>query len=591
MFKEQRDETTRCEVKFKDMTVAKYIQFELSMDVPVAMNRQQAFAVLQERIRARSPLTPAKCLFCHGEAHFSERATPTNLFCSTHCQTVIYALGVKRRGESIGDEKVDMPNEALDFIFTAAYRQALYSIEEYEELMSLRLVDKQFMFVIDVVVIPHIRFLCGAILRDITGEALLKFERLEKFVKTGNKISDSFGLKVRTRQIVTLEYLLELTIDYLQFTKNVDFSTLKRLEKLTLNHVTMTNQQVSSMKNLSSITITFCKGLDVSCFNGLEKLEEISLYNRRDARGMNQFRPLNQLKQLKSLAVDHCVLMYDSDINELTGLTSLSLPDGVAMDWDIDERLDPNNRLYRRITHTCLLNFPNLTNLALSNNDQILDLSWIDLPKLEKLDLSNRQDVAIDSLIHFKTLKSLNLSYSTLGFPSNTVLSDNFPELTEISLHNCYADGEYQSFTLPETVKTLSLSAFTKQHIVFTPNNITSLYICECSDFGVDDLMQYTQLEVLMIKGRSRPMGLQLLEMKNLRELCVIDNAQVIYPFIWRLNLNYLYLASASIRKESIAEMRKRGVIVFDKNGTSFFHRGDSYEQIDKRPPRVKQWL
>jgi hypothetical protein len=171
------------------------------------------------------------------------------------------------------------------------------------------------------------------------------------------------------------------------------------------------------------------------------------------------------------------------------------------------------------------------------------------------------------------------------------VLSDNFPELTEISLHNCYAEGEYQSFTLPETVKTLSLSAFLKQNIVFTPNNITSLYICECDDFGIDDLMQYTQLEVLMIKGRSRPMGLQLLEMKNLRELCVIDNAQVIYPFIWRLNLNYLYLASASIDKNAIAEMRKRGVIVFDKNGTSFFHRGDSFVEIDKRPPRVIQWL
>jgi hypothetical protein len=550
------------------------------------MNRQQAFALLQARIRARSPLTPAKCLFCHGEAKFRERTTSTNLFCSSHCQSVIYALGVKRRGESIGDEKVDMPNEALEFIFTAAYRQALYSIEEYEELMSLRLVDKQFMFVIDVVVIPQIRFLCGAILRDITGETLLKFERLEKFVKTGHKIiSDSFGLKVMTRQIVTLEYLLELTIDYLQLPVDVDFSTLNRLEKLTLNRVAMTNQQVSSMKNLSSITIRYCKGLDVSCFNGLEKLEEISLYNKQDARGMNQFRPLNHLKQLKSLAIDHCVLMYDSDINELTGLTSLSLPDGDVMDWA------RNQPFYRRITHTCLLNFPNLTNLALSNNDQILDLSWIDLPQLEKLDLSNRQDVAIDSLIHFKTLKSLNLSYTTLGFPSNTVLSDNFPELTEISLHNCYADGEYQSFTLPETVKTLSLSAFIKQHIVFTPNNITSLYICECDDFGIDDLMQYTQLEVLMIKGRSRPMGLQLLEMKNLRELCVIDNAQVIYPFIWRLNLNYLYLASASIDKNAIAEMRKRGVIVFDKNGTSFFHRGDSFVEIDKRPPRVIQWL
>lgn len=560
--------------------------------VPVAMNRQQAFALLQSRIRARAPLAPAKCLFCHGEAKFRERTTATNLFCSTHCQSVIYALGVKRRGESLGDEKVDVPNEALDFIFTAAYRQALYSIEEYEELMSLRLVDKQFMFVIDVVVIPQIRFLCGAILFKITGEALLKFERLEKFVKSGSKLSARPGLNVMIEEVVTLKYLRELTIYGLILSNNIDFSSLKRLEKLSLNYVTMTNQQVSSMKNLSSITIEICKNLDVSCFNGLEKLEEIKLYNGSERPGMNRFRPLNQLKQLKSLVIDRCVLMYDSDINELTGLTSLSLPDGDVMDWDRDELADRDKRLYRRITHTCLSNFPNLINLALSNNDQIIDLSWIDLPQLEKLDLSKRQEVAIESLIHFKTLKSLNLSQNTLGFPSNTVLSDNFPELTEISLHECYAEGEYQSFTLPPTVTTLSLSSFIKQHIVFTPGNITSLYINNCMDFGVDDLMQYPQLEVLMIKGRSGSMGLNLLEMKNLRELCVIDNDQVIYPFIWRLNLNYLYLARASmnIGKKQIAEMRNRGVIVFDKN-TSIIHQGDSYEQIDIRPPRVIQWL
>lgn len=208
------------------------------------MNRQQAFALLQARIRSRAPLATAKCLFCNDQAHFRERAT-TNLFCGSQCQQLIYALGMKRERD---DEEIVVTNDALEYIFTIAYREALYSVEEYEELMSLRLVDQQFKYVIDTVVIPRVRFLCGAILQRITEESLLKFTRLEEFIKVGKSMMrKAIGINIKLVTVCQLKWLRKLTLD-ITVSPNIDFSPLERLEKLSLRNMAISNQQVNSIK-------------------------------------------------------------------------------------------------------------------------------------------------------------------------------------------------------------------------------------------------------------------------------------------------------------------------------------------------------
>jgi hypothetical protein len=221
-----------------------------------AMNRQQALALLQARIRARAPFAPAKCLFCSNQAHFRERAT-TNLFCGSQCQQLIYALGMKRK--NLHDRVSDVTDDALGIIFEMAYGFALYSVDEYEDLLSLRFVDKQFVRVIDGFVIPRIRFLCGAILISINDSALLKFKGLEEFVKTREykKMGwyfEQLGKKIELVTVCQFKWLSKLTLDVV-VSANIDFSTLERLEKLSLKNMEISNQQVNSIKNLSSITL------------------------------------------------------------------------------------------------------------------------------------------------------------------------------------------------------------------------------------------------------------------------------------------------------------------------------------------------
>ena len=536
------------------------------------MNRQQAFALLQQRIRARSPLAPAplapvKCLFCNDQAHFRERAT-TNLFCGSQCQQLIYALGMKRERDD--EEEIVVTNDVLQIIFTMAYREALYSVEEYEELMSLRLVDKQFTYVIDSVVIPRIRFLCGAILHRITEESLLKFTRLEEFVKENVVL----GKNIKISTVCQLKWLRKLTLDSIQISPEIDFSTLENLEKLTLDHMRrwyrISNQQVNSMKNLSSITIIDCEGLSVDCFNGLIKLEKIKLYNGARS-GMVHFRPLNSLKQLKSLVIDDTIKMHDEDINQLTGLTSISLPG--------DGRI-------RQITLACLSNFPLLTKLDISDNDAFVNLSRIDLPLLEKLDISDIEDVELDQISHFHALKSLVMENCSIRFATADALVTNFPQLTQISLHGTsteiYGAGK-QLYVLPETVTTLSVWQATSRILTYTKTNITALFLDRCVEFGDDDLAKHPQLEVLFINERCEITNDGLSKMTNLKELCIVGNANYTMDTLIALNLQYLYLKYTLIKPEAIAEIRKRGVIVFEEYV--------SFDGIDKLPPRAKQWL
>lgn len=311
--------------------------------------------------------------------------------------------------------------------------------------------------------------------------------------------------------------------------------------------------------------------MTVDCFNGLTRLEKIKLY-KTGGRILSQFRPLNPLKQLKSLAIHYDILMLDEDINELKGLTSLSLPEGGGGQ--------------RGITKACLSNFPLLTKLDISSNTAFVDLRRIDLPLLEKLNISGNEDAMLDQISQFAALKSLVMNNCQIRFADANALVTNFPQLTQIYLHGTFTEiyGGQRPYVLPETVTTLSLCRLTYNNILkYEEANITALFLDVCENFSDEDLAKYTQLEVLFINERCKITNSGLSKMTNLKELCLVGNANITFDALNELKLTHLYLKDTVIEPAAIAEMRRRGVIVFEKYV--------SFEGIDKLPPRAKHWL
>jgi hypothetical protein len=174
----------------------------------------------------------------------------------------------------------------------------------------------------------------------------------------------------------------------------------------------------------------------------------------------------------------------------------------------------------------------------------------------------------------------------SIRFATADALVTNFPQLTQISLHGILAEiygAGKQLYVLPETVTTLSLWQATLRSVAYTKTNIMALFLDRCVEFGDDDLAMHSQLEVLFINERCEITNDGLSKMTNLKELCIVGNANYTMDTLIALNLQYLYLKNTLIKPAAIAEIRKRGVIVFEEYV--------SFDGIDKLPPRAKQWL
>jgi hypothetical protein len=153
------------------------------------MNQCEALRILRSRAlhnTERSLREGGQCLLCGYGALIEECLSPEHVFCDEECQASLWGLdhfftiGFKRGAEALVEmaSHATIPDAVLIRFFEWAYRHSLRSVEEYEELLAMRLVSEQFRRVMNDHILPGVRYLSEAIRRSISPDALREFTGL-----------------------------------------------------------------------------------------------------------------------------------------------------------------------------------------------------------------------------------------------------------------------------------------------------------------------------------------------------------------------------------------------------------------------------
>jgi hypothetical protein len=165
------------------------IQYESEYVTDRVMDQCEALRILRARAlhnTERSLREGGQCLLCGYGALIEECASPHHVFCDEDCQASLwgldhfFTLGFKRGGKALVEmaSHTTIQDAVLIRFFEWAYRRSLHTVEEYEELLAMRLVSDQFRRVIDGTVLPGIHHLGESIRRSLSSDAMRQFTGL-----------------------------------------------------------------------------------------------------------------------------------------------------------------------------------------------------------------------------------------------------------------------------------------------------------------------------------------------------------------------------------------------------------------------------
>jgi hypothetical protein len=558
------------------------------------MNQAQALSLLWERVRLKvgarhshnlmCGTDAAQCLSCGGKALIYETLLSHNRFCDEECQKGLrgldsfLSLGMKRGAAAIEEvqpdfETVELPDDVLGFLLAFAYGFRLMSTYEYWELLSFRIISKQFRYVIDETAIPAIRFLCGEILSTIDPRNLIEFTGLETL---------AHGILFRARGsveaaemppelLIRFRHLRVLILRHVQLPlDSITLSHMRSLEELRLFEVEVYDPQVMELGSLQSLTIEHCSYLTSACLDPLRKLQSLTL------EGQLHFQDLNACKQLERLHLATSVKIDDAGIADLSQLSHLSLA-GKQING------------LRRITSQCLKNKLLLKSLDLSWNPTIANLE--DLAgepvvealrhNLVTLDISGRGCAfSWDEVILFEGLTSLDVA-GRRDLPLTPESFIIFPKLTALYMEGLDADIR-APWKMPVGLTTLSVSSYGVGTSYLKPLiNLECLHLYR-SEVGDAELREMPQLRVLTLSSGENVSTSTVQSLTNLRELILPGRvAHLTYDAVENLrHLTHIYWPEAIyVTREEVNELRKRGVVFFDAR---------SVVDVDERPPHFR---
>jgi Leucine-rich repeat (LRR) protein len=510
-----------------------------------------------------NPLPQKQCLICGGQGRRQETALEEHIFCSGKCQGTLwkmdhcFSLGMKRGLVAVKEKRrfpriivpmigiKDLPDELIWELFTWAYRFRLLSVEEFNELLEMRTVSPQFLRVIDGQVIPGIQFLCGQILRVITPGVLLRFTGLETMLFGKAPKNDAPFPQLTYSLLPNLVHLKKLVISndrsYSDLLSADALGHLKRLETLELVRVLeLDEEEVAELVTVRELTLSSC-ALTEKSFETLPLLERLVL----EGHGENM-KSLNRCKALRELSIGKSFRMTDASIDQLINLTSLSLP---------------GDSHRRTIGDATLRNLPQLRILDISDNLLITDAGVSQLVNLERLVMRGNSSVTTDAVMQLTQLVSLDMSQQMEMFPLEVHLLTN---LTELFAWNVHFGGN--GVLLPASLTTLELSHNSlHEGYLSTLPNLTSLYVGTCKHLLDRDLQQLTQLRVLDLSHNKRITDEGLEGLLNLTELILHHSWQITYASVRKLaKLEHLLSLHSNLEDKDVAELRGRGVLVFD---------------------------
>jgi hypothetical protein len=486
---------------------------------------------------------------------------------------------------------VDLPDDALLVLFLLAYRNELRSIEEYEELLSMRLVSSQFVRVIDESIVPSIHFLAGEILRHISQRDLLLFIGLEKMAfpeesfreyrQTGYReifpqlsVEETLGtvhvIPYRNLELSTgLVNLMVLEIVHMVLPVERPFASLARLEVLKLRVFKMEggDSVVGTVVTLRSLTIEKCRGLTDQCLATLPLLENLELIGTK-----KRFKSLNMCKGLRELRLRGKQTL-PTGLEELTNLTSLSV------------NLGPRDAAFN---NAALLKLPWLRVLDLTANEAITDEAVSQLVNLTTLTLTSDHLITTDSLLHLPSLTSLNLSFREPGLFDFAQLH-LFTNLRELYIEHALPSGDddgvwaavqEQAPLTGLTCLGLDLNGELGDHYLSQLVNLRCLYLRDNHSATDEGLRTLTRLEVLDLTANKSITNAVLETLVHLRELILTDNRKISFQTVKRLvNLTHLVAIRCNLHHGHVTELRRRGVIVVDEQ---------SVKEIDQWPPHFR---
>jgi hypothetical protein len=555
------------------------------------MKRADALAKLwgrawanMERVHSHNQGLPTQkqCLVCGGVARIEETSLTDHVFCGSQCQESLcrlqgpFHLGYKRGAAAIAEARPDfetmqLTDDDLERVFRLAYQDALYSVEEYEELLEMETVSTQFQSVIRYQVIPQVRFLAGEILNTIDRKTLLQFRHLEVFAH--GEVDTSGGLAYVTMQIgidwlEDFRFLKELHLFRCELTFYISegLDSLTRLEVLELDNVRkVTNHFLSNQVNLHTLTISFCKKLDEACLLPLTKLRTLKLGDTK-----NRFKSLNACPSLTALTLDGDVRIAEVGVVELTNLTSL----------DITGLNGPSPSPF---TAARLLALGTLTTLAFSSDD-VTNETLMRMTQLRKLEATNA-DIHVEALLQLVNLVSLTMPASFINdaqLPLDALSA--FPGLRELDLVNADADvGGENGLELPVTLTSIAISSGTtiERDYLARMVNLQRLYLINLSFVFDLDLSPLTELRVLDLSRTNSVTNKGLSTLVNLTELYLIDNYTITFRAVEGLaRLRYLVAIRCRLTHPQITRLRQRGVVVTDEGHV---------KGVDKWPPHHRE--
>jgi Leucine-rich repeat (LRR) protein len=553
----------------------------------------------------RSHLLNAKgdkceCLTCGHKGQIQERALTEHIFCAEECQRgfwgidTYFSLGMKRGVKAIEERQPDfrtvhLPDDVLGVIFAWAYRFALYSLDEYAELMSMRTISKQFERVIDERVIPSLHFLGGEILREIPEEELALFTDLQVFLyaqggrAVGNApvVQNPFPQLTHRpwAQMTRLRVFSLTSVSLLRYPE--ELSSKKFLTKLQLRNVGVKDEAFRSLVHVEELSLARCQGLTHDCLLPLKKLVKLEL---EDLTG---FDNLNSCLGLKHLKIMNNVTIDETGIAQLSNVESLALP---YLTQSRQQRALPENQR-RRIAENVLSKLSGLVSLDLTNNTDIHVATVNQLTQLVTLNIAfTEMDTALlNGLTNLTSLNNSGNSRHLLVVAELTELKELFMDDRQDILILPYAgrNGIVRPAELPPGITTLSLdiSSILSGSIALL-TELTCLYLCQCMrSVDDDELKQLTKLQVLDLSGPNLITDAGLETLVHVEELTLTHNQHITFEAVVKMpSLRYLVAVACELNHEHVRELRNRGVIVFDDY---------SVEGIDPLPPRYRrryQW-
>jgi len=512
-----------------------------------------------------------KCLICGGQGMEQEKKLKQHVFCNVRCQERLWgldhylSLGMIRGFDAVREIVVpnirfkDLPEEIILQLFDLAYGFRLYSIEELEEVLAMRTVSKEFQDLIDTMVIPNIKFLAGEILSKISEDVLRLFTGLESFM-FGGLVNGREPLFPRLSQWV---WAMMHNLRVLHLANNaifpLSFTGFGRLQTLRLNNVSAHDSDMQKLISVTDLSIRSCPMLSNECLLPLTRLRRLELQN------LSNFRGIDMCTTLRTLKIWHDVWIQDIGLEDLTALTSLSLPGrGGGM---------------REIGNDLFLGLHNLSFLDLTDNKDITDEALTDLVTLKRLIIGGETEISIGAVLLLTSLTALDLSDREDAdefVPSLSLLVN----LRELNLEGT----ELNIVGLPPQLTFLSLNEQVgfNSSIVTSLANLRHLCLTNCRMLRDEHMLMLPFLLSLDLSENNFITNEGVEGLLLLQELVLTDNFMITYRAVKKLHaLTHLVAVRCLLLHTQITELRKQNVRVIDEH---------SVEDLDQYPPHYRKF-